>query len=72
MNTRQLLILGASILASLVCGLAVAEEMQVQYVQAAEIDIDPAQLENYKAAVKEQIETAIRVRAWSSGLIRRV
>jgi quinol monooxygenase YgiN len=30
-------------------------------VQVAEIEIDPAQLEDYKAAVKEQIETAIRV-----------
>jgi quinol monooxygenase YgiN len=26
----------------------------------AEIEIDPAQLESYKAAVKEQIETAVR------------
>ena len=42
-------------------GLAVAEEMQAQYVQVAEIDIDPAQLKSYEAAVKEQIETAIRV-----------
>ena len=61
MNAKQLLILGASALASSVSGLAVAEEMQVQYVQIAEIEIDPAQLESYKAAVKEQIETAIGV-----------
>src|SRR5688572_15406349 len=60
MNAKQLLILGA-VLALSVPGLAVAEEMQGQYVQVAEIEIDPAQLESYKAAVKEQIETAIRV-----------
>jgi quinol monooxygenase YgiN len=61
MNAKQLLILGASVLASSVSGLAFAEEMQGQYVQVAEIEIDPVQLENYKAAVREQIETAIRV-----------
>jgi quinol monooxygenase YgiN len=33
----------------------------VNYVQVAEIAIDPAQLESYEAAVKEHIETALRV-----------
>jgi quinol monooxygenase YgiN len=61
MNAKQLLILGASMLASSLSGPTVAEERQGQYVQMAEIEIDPAQLEDYKAAVKEQIETAIRV-----------
>jgi quinol monooxygenase YgiN len=61
MNAKQLLILGASMLASSLPGLAVAEERQGQYVQMAEIEIDPAQLESYKAAVREQIETAVRV-----------
>ena len=62
MNAKQLLILGASLLASTpLSGLAVAEETQGQYVQIAEIEIDPAQLESYKAAVREQIETAVRV-----------
>ena len=32
-----------------------------QHIQIAEIDVDPAQLENYKAAVAEQIEAAIRL-----------
>jgi quinol monooxygenase YgiN len=35
--------------------------MDGQYVQLAEIDIDPAQLTSYTAAVKEHIETALRV-----------
>jgi quinol monooxygenase YgiN len=61
MNAKQLLVLGASMLASSLAGPVVAEERQGQYVQMAEIEIDPTQLEDYKAAVKEQIETAIRV-----------
>jgi quinol monooxygenase YgiN len=61
MNVRRFLVLGLSVLASLVSGLAIAAESQPQYVQVAEIEIDPAQLESYKAAVKEQIETAVRV-----------
>ena len=35
--------------------------MQQQYVQLAEIDVDPAQLAQYTTAVTEQIETALRV-----------
>ena len=35
--------------------------MNGQYVQLAKIDIDPAQLASYTAAVKEHIETALRV-----------
>jgi quinol monooxygenase YgiN len=61
MNTRQLLLVGMSVLASAVCGAAAAQEMQDQHVQIAEIEIDPLQLEDYKAAVREHIETAIRV-----------
>ena len=61
MDFKQFLILGASLLASALGGRAVAEEMQEQYVQLAELEIDPAQLEDYKAAVRKQIETAIRV-----------
>ena len=33
----------------------------MNYVQVAEIEIDPAQLESYEAAVKEHIDTAIRL-----------
>lgn len=35
--------------------------MNGQYVQLAEIDIDPAQLSSYISAMKEHIETALRV-----------
>ena len=60
MTTRQLIILSASMLASILAAPAIAQDTQGQYVQVAEIEIDPAQLEAYKAAVKEHIETAVR------------
>jgi quinol monooxygenase YgiN len=61
MNTKQILVMGASVLAASLCVGAVAKEVPRQYVQVAEIEIDPARLEDYKAAVREQIETAVRV-----------
>ena len=61
MNAKQLLTLGAASLATLLCRGALAQEVSVNYVQVAEIEIDPAQLESYEAAVKEHIDTAIRV-----------
>src|SRR5215213_5432319 len=61
MNTKQLLVLGASVLATFMCEAAVAQEVALNYVQVAEIEIDPAQLESYQAAVKEHIDTALRV-----------
>jgi alkylhydroperoxidase/carboxymuconolactone decarboxylase family protein YurZ len=41
-------------------GPAHAEEMGGRYVRLAEIEIDPSQLEGYKAAVKEELETSVR------------
>ena len=58
---KQLLFLCASAVASVLCGPAFAQEAQGQYVQVAEIEVDADQLDAYRAAVKEQIETAIRV-----------
>jgi quinol monooxygenase YgiN len=40
---------------------ATGQPMAPQHVQIAEIEIDPIQLDSYNAAVREQIETAIRV-----------
>jgi quinol monooxygenase YgiN len=57
---KQLLIVGASMLATVFSGSALSQETDGQYVQIAHIEIDPAQLENYRAAVKEQIEAAVR------------
>ncbi|XIA62830.1 putative quinol monooxygenase [Bradyrhizobium sp. TZ2] len=61
MDTRQLFVLGASVLAAVLAVPATAQQSHRQYVQVAEIEIDPAQLEAYRAAAREQIETAIRV-----------
>jgi quinol monooxygenase YgiN len=61
MNIRQLLLLSASVLAAFLGGRALAQEAQEKYLQLAEIEIDPAQLESYQAAAKEQIEAAIRL-----------
>lgn len=64
MNAKQFLILGASALTLCllcVCGRAPTEERQGRVVRLAELEIDPAQLENYKAALREEIDTSIRV-----------
>ena len=60
MDAGQILILGASVLASSLGGSAIAEGTQDPYVRVAEIEIDPAQIEAYKAAVKEEIEASVR------------
>jgi quinol monooxygenase YgiN len=62
MDARQLLVLGATMLVTL--GAPVfAQDTKEPYVRVAEIEIDPAQLEAYKAAVKEQIEAAVQLEA---------
>jgi quinol monooxygenase YgiN len=61
MDTKQLLILGASSLASSFAGSAMAQGAKDLYVRVAEIEVDPAQLEPYKVAVQEQIEAAVRL-----------
>ena len=60
MDPKQLLVLGASVLASSLGGRAVADEAQDTYVRVAEIEVDPVQLEVYKAAAKEVIEDSVR------------
>nr|WP_236843489.1 putative quinol monooxygenase [Bradyrhizobium icense] len=40
---------------------AFAQDSREPYVRVAEIEIDPGQLESYKAAVNEQIEAAVRL-----------
>src|SRR3954468_17667118 len=40
---------------------AAAEDTKVPFVRIAELEIDTAQLEGYKAAVKEEMETSVRV-----------
>jgi quinol monooxygenase YgiN len=61
MNIGEVLVLSASMLAASVPGPPVADDLQLLYLQEAEMEIDPSQLEDYKAAVTEQIEAATRV-----------
>ena len=61
LSISHLLLIGGSVLTAAVSGTAAAAEVRPLYVQEAEIEIDPAQLESYKAVVAEQIETATRV-----------
>jgi len=61
MDARQFLVLGASMLTASMIGPAVAQETQQPYLRLAEIEIDPSQIEPYRAAVQEQIEAAIRL-----------
>jgi quinol monooxygenase YgiN len=61
MNAKQLLTLGVGLFLVLFGPATMGQVMAQRHIQIAEIQIDPAQLENYKAAVKEQIEAAIRL-----------
>ena len=47
-------------LALTLCGCAVAEP-RVPVVRIAELQIDPAQLDDYTAVVREEMETSVRV-----------
>ena len=61
MNFKKFLIMGASVVTLSLCGRAIADEEQLLYVRIAELEVDPAQLETFKAATKEFGETSIRV-----------
>jgi quinol monooxygenase YgiN len=61
MNIEQFLSYGASTTLTLVlCGSALVDE-KGRIVRLAKLQIDAAQLESYKAALKEEIETSVRV-----------
>jgi len=53
--------LAGALVALTMSGSVVAGEAPVPVVRIAELEIDPAQLEKYKAAVKEEMETSVRV-----------
>jgi quinol monooxygenase YgiN len=53
--------LGLALLMSSPVGSASAAQPQNPLVRMAELEIDPAQVASYQAAVKEEIETSIRV-----------
>ena len=64
MRAKHFLLLGTSVLAgSLLWGSrsVSAEPVKGRVVRLAELEIDSSQLERYKAALREEIETSIRV-----------
>jgi|SRR3954447_14193339 quinol monooxygenase YgiN len=61
MTAKQLIIIGATLVFLLSGAPAMSEEKSAQHIQIAEIVVDPAQLDSYKSAVAEQIQTAIRL-----------
>jgi quinol monooxygenase YgiN len=61
MNAKQLLTFGATLFPASFGAVTMGEAMAEQHIQIAEIEVDPAHLESYKAAVQEQIEAAIRL-----------
>jgi quinol monooxygenase YgiN len=61
MEAKLVLMLCASALALGLSGAASAQEAQKPYVRLAELDIDPAQMERFNAAIREGVTTAVRV-----------
>src|ERR1700674_5953880 len=61
MNIKQPVIVGASVLTSSLNGRVLVAEAQIPYGRIADLEIDPAQLESFKAAAKEVGETSVRV-----------
>ena len=62
MEAKQVLVIAATMLTAMGAP-AFAQQAREPYVRVAEIEIDPAHLEAYTAAVKEQIEAAIGLEA---------
>jgi quinol monooxygenase YgiN len=62
MDAKQVLVMAATMLAAMGAP-AIGQQAREPYVRVAEIEIDPAQLDAYTAAVKEQIEAAVRLEA---------
>jgi quinol monooxygenase YgiN len=59
MKIVQLLIIGASILTALLWGCTLTEAAQVPYVRIAELEVDPSELENFKAAIRDVGEASV-------------
>jgi quinol monooxygenase YgiN len=61
MNVKHVLIISMALLFALLRSPARGQEVDQRHIQIAEIEVDPAQLDSYKAAVQEQIDAAIRL-----------
>lgn len=61
MNAKQVLMLCGSVLTLFFSGSAGAQEARRPYVRLAELEIDPAQMQRFNAALQEGVTTAVRV-----------
>jgi quinol monooxygenase YgiN len=61
MKAKQVSMLCAPVLALGLSGAPGAQEAQKPYVRLAELEIDPAQMERFNAAIREGVTTAVRV-----------
>jgi quinol monooxygenase YgiN len=61
MKAKQVLTLCASALVVYFSASASAQEAKQPYVRLAELEIDPAQMEHFNAAIREGVTTAVRV-----------
>jgi quinol monooxygenase YgiN len=61
MNLGAVSKLAGTLLVLILSGGVAAGEVPTPLVRIAELEIDPAQLEKYKAAVKEEMEISVRV-----------
>jgi quinol monooxygenase YgiN len=61
MNAKRFLVLCIPVFFTLLGAAALSEERPQQHIQIAEIEVDPARLDGYKAAATQQIEAAVRL-----------
>jgi len=63
MTAKQWLVVGASVLGCVLAAgtRASAERTDGRVIRIAELEIDPAQLDAYKAALREEIQASIRI-----------
>lgn len=61
MKANKALMLSASVLTLCFSDAAGAQEVQRPYVRLAELEIDPAQMARFNAAIREGVTTAVRV-----------
>jgi quinol monooxygenase YgiN len=62
LSRRESLAAGAGLVAVMSLGsISAAEESRMPVVRMAELDIDPAQLDDFKVSVKEEMEISVRV-----------
>jgi uncharacterized protein (DUF1330 family)/quinol monooxygenase YgiN len=61
MQWKQVLLLSASLSTLSVAAPALAQEPPGRFIRLAELEIDPSQLDQFNAAIKEGIEAAVRL-----------